>query len=354
MNKLTCKDVCLLLSLYIDDMLSDEEMTQVREHLDECDNCRNEYALLKGIMEKSAQLECPELSPSFMSGLHEKLLCESQLMDKTDEEETEAVIPVRKWRIYPYIAAGAAAIVISVLALSNLPDSDSFISDNKNEFAMPMQTQESEQIESVEPALASNSPAPTEETEETSGPEETEEANADIDERTLESDDNQDLSEEGQNKTEELNSEIEEVARSTPKMASLVEGEVQETAEDTADVAEAEKAAQVTGAASGGGSTAVEEKVRISVIFSFNHESAEQVREAMSGVRSRGAVYEVPVSSLSEYVNMLQSMEGYIAHRQVEEDYTSEYSLLVKNGDVNGRMAQIDEYTEYATIMIGS
>ena len=50
MNKLTCKDARLLLSLYIDDMLSDEEMTQMREHLETCDNCRNEYALLKGIM----------------------------------------------------------------------------------------------------------------------------------------------------------------------------------------------------------------------------------------------------------------------------------------------------------------
>ncbi len=360
MNKLTCKDACLLLSLYIDDMLSDEEMTQVREHLEECDSCRNEYILLKGIMDNSTHLECPELSDTFKTGLHEKLLQESQLMEKQPDEEEKpvTVVPsVRKWRIYPYIAAGAAAIVISVLALSNLPDSDSFISDMKNEVvesAIPMQTQNAESEESVEPALESSSPEPTSANDETSEPAEDNEA-INADEQTLEVNNAMVTSadEEKSDIKDELKAESEETMRSLPKMASFEEDVVnEEVLEEDTDGAENDM--EIAAVSGGGSSAAIDEKVRVSVIFSFNHDSIEQVREVMSGVSSRGSVYEVPISSLSEYVSLLESIDGYISHRQVEEDYTAEYGLLEKNGDRFGRKAQIDEYTQKATIIIGS
>ncbi len=359
MNKLTCKDACLLLSLYIDDMLSDEEMTQMREHLETCDNCRNEYALLKGIMDKSANLECPELSSAFASELHKKLFDEAELIKSEEEEKSKVILPVRKFRIYPYIAAGAAAVVISVLALGNLPDSDSFITENKNEViesVMPAFEQEALPEESVVPVSETVAPAtsePVKESDTTVKKEAKVETVVELEEII---DEPAALIEEevAEFKVEEdINDAA--LARSMPMMATDMASEEKEAlTEESEDNYIVEETSQIAEATSGGGSSAADEKkVKISVVFSFNHIAIDQVRELMSGTNAKGSIYEVPVANLSDYIDMLTSMSGYISHRIVEEDYTKKYNLLKQNGNAGSMMAQIEEYTSYATIIIG-
>ncbi|MBQ4515279.1 MAG: zf-HC2 domain-containing protein [Clostridia bacterium] len=358
MNKLTCKDACLLLSLYIDDMLSDEEMTQMREHLETCDNCRNEYTLLKGIMDKSANLECPELSPTFASDLHKKLLDEAELIKNGEEEQPKPVFPVKKFRIYPYIAAGAAAIVISVLAFSNLPDSDSFITENKNEVIesiMPANEQEALPEESALPVLETSAPA-------TSDPVQKSALAAKTETKVAEEIAQEEIVDEPVALVEEENAAIKSedaindaaVARSMPKMAADTGDEEKDLTGEKADMADSGESSQITEAVSGGGSSAIEKKVKISVVFSFNHEFIDQVHELMSGTKAKGSIYEVPVANLSDYIDMLTSMSGYISHRTVEEDYTKKYNLLEQNENADSMMTQIEEYTKYATIIIGS
>ena len=358
MNKLTCKDACLLLSLYIDDMLSDEEMTQMREHLETCDNCRNEYALLKGIMDKSATLECPELSSAFASNLHKKLLDEAELIKNGEEEKPKAVFPVRKFRIYPYVAACAAAIAISVLAFSNLPDSDSFITENKNEViesVVPAFEQETLPEESALPVLETSAPATNEPTLKTAL---TVEPKAKV-ETVVEQEEIVEepvalVEEEKVEFGSEENINDAALARSMPMMAADIANEEGLTEKSETDAAlSVEETSQIATAASGGGSSEIEQKIKISVVFSFNHGAIEQVRELMSGVTAKGSIYEVPVANLSDYIDMLTSMSGYISHRTLEEDYTKKYNLLEQNGNSDSMMAQIEEYTNYATIIIG-
>ncbi|MBR5156392.1 MAG: zf-HC2 domain-containing protein [Clostridia bacterium] len=359
MNKLTCKDACLLLSLYIDDILSDEEMTQMREHLETCDNCRNEYALLKGMMDKSANLECPELSSSFADVLHKKLLDEAELIKSGEAEKPKPAFPVRRFRIYPYIAVGAAAVAISVLAFSSLPESDSFITENKNEVietVTPESWQEILPEESALPLAETEAPVASE-------PALKAEATADIQTEAEEDTKQEEIDEEAVALIEKETYEIKAeesinnamTVRGMPMMAAdmATEEEILTDAskEETALI---EENAQITeGSRGGGSSSAVEKKVKISVVFSFNHDATDQVRELMSGVTAKGSIYEVPVANLSDYIDMLTSMVGYISHRIVEEDYTKKYNLLEENGDVSGRMAQIEEYINYATIIIG-
>lgn len=359
MNKLTCKDACLLLSLYIDDMLSDEEMTQMREHLEKCDNCRNEYTLLKGIMDKSTNLECPELSSAFESRLHKKLLDEVELIKNGEEEKKQVVFPVRKFRIYPYVAACAAVIAISVLAFGNLPDSDSFITETKHdviESVMPAFEQEILSEESAMPATETEAPATSEPVLKaalTSKPQAKikedayqeniiEEPVALVEEEKAES-----------NAEENINDVA--LARSMPMVvADMASEEAILTDVSEVETALVEEAAQTTRESSGGGSSSdVEKKVKISVVFSFNHDAIREVRELMSGTTAKGSIYEVPVANLSDYIDMLTSMSGYISHRILEEDYTKKYNLLKQNANADSMMAQIEEYTKYATIIIG-
>lgn len=137
MNQISCEDARLLLSLYIENMLSDEEMTQVREHLAKCGSCQSEYALLKGIMEKTKELPELEVSAEFSARLHSGLeKAAAERVGQGAEQVPPVPVRLRRWRVMPVIAAGAAVIALSVFALSRMPGTDQFIQD-KTETATP-------------------------------------------------------------------------------------------------------------------------------------------------------------------------------------------------------------------------
>lgn len=156
MNQISCEDARLLLSLYIENMLSDEEMTQVREHLAKCGSCQSEYALLKGIMEKTKELPELEVSAEFSARLHSGLeKAAAERVGQGAEQAQPVPVRLRRWRVMPVIAAGAAVIALSVFALSRMPGTDQFIKNNTDKIAPT----ESPALESVLPG-GNSSPAP--------------------------------------------------------------------------------------------------------------------------------------------------------------------------------------------------
>jgi len=106
-----CETVKDMLSLYIDNMLCDDEATAVRAHLKACSECKKEYEFLNGIV--SAANTMPALSVS--ADLHAKIM---QAATKQPVKK-----PARRslWRIASGFAAAAAVVAISVISFGSLP-----------------------------------------------------------------------------------------------------------------------------------------------------------------------------------------------------------------------------------------
>ena len=77
-----CKKVSAILSLYIENNLTDKEKSFVEEHLKNCENCKNKYTYLKYLINdlKSSYKQIQELSLQKQNKLtysineHEKFL----------------------------------------------------------------------------------------------------------------------------------------------------------------------------------------------------------------------------------------------------------------------------------------
>ena len=261
MNKVLCSDVRLLLSLYIDDMLPDEEMTMVREHLESCDSCRDEYALLKGIMEQTKELPELEVSADFAALLHDKIMAEAERKKARAEEKEETQVHpmfVPKRRIYPAFLATAAAIVISVFALSNLPEMGVVTEDNNAK----METSAPDAVEkAIEPQ---------------------EEENALSKAREIEFNDNAENNE----------------AVNAPVAASLA-----------ADVAETEE----TQTAERAKDASAAEKPKAQAVYTFDEEAIVLAREILKEYTQEGGGYVIPKEEMNGLGEQLQAIEGYIS-----------------------------------------
>ncbi|HHZ00771.1 MAG TPA: DUF4349 domain-containing protein [Tissierellia bacterium] len=113
-----CNEISDKLSLYIDNELSPEEMQQVEDHLNSCENCQkvlDEYKNLISVLQNLPEEEPPE---GYCKRLHEKLLMERS------EKETKRTSKIKsfsrsKWLKYGSIAA-ALVLVLLVAGINNL------------------------------------------------------------------------------------------------------------------------------------------------------------------------------------------------------------------------------------------
>jgi len=115
---MNCNEISDKLSLYIDNELSPEEMQQVEEHLNSCENCQkvlDEYKNLISVLQSLPEEEPPE---GYCKRLHEKLLMERS------QKETKGTWKIKnfsrsKWMKYGSIAA-ALVLVLLVAGINNL------------------------------------------------------------------------------------------------------------------------------------------------------------------------------------------------------------------------------------------
>ena len=113
-----CNEICDKLSLYIDNELSNEEMLQMEEHLQSCENCQKELEEYKKII--SVLQSLPEVEPpvGYCKRLHNKLLENS---DQQTHKVTSKIKNINrfKWMKYGSIAA-ALVLVFLVANINNL------------------------------------------------------------------------------------------------------------------------------------------------------------------------------------------------------------------------------------------
>ena len=111
----TCENVHEMLSLYIDDMLTEAETKQVEKHLQTCQACRAEYVFLKSIVSTAQSM--PKLTVD--TAFHEKIMENVAQAAK----ESQKPKPARKnvWKLASGFAAAAAVVALSVISLNSLP-----------------------------------------------------------------------------------------------------------------------------------------------------------------------------------------------------------------------------------------
>jgi len=140
MKQSDCESVQNLLSLYIDNMLSEEESNIVREHIKSCASCREELALMQSILKETKNLPEIEVSADFHKNLMEKIKAEGK------PEKKFAV----NWKQAAGFVAAAAVVALSVVSFIELDRTP----DNQNidtYLASPTPQAEHIEKESAEP-----------------------------------------------------------------------------------------------------------------------------------------------------------------------------------------------------------
>lgn len=139
MNASNCEKISPLLSLYMDNMLSEKENDSVREHIKTCAACREEYEFMKTLASSTKDLPMPELPKDF----HENLMAKVR---ETKQEETKRVTftfgPGFR-RTVASFAAAAAVVAVSVVSLQNLDSGNVSVNpDTYVEMATPKDAEE--------------------------------------------------------------------------------------------------------------------------------------------------------------------------------------------------------------------
>ncbi|WP_026476191.1 DUF4349 domain-containing protein [Alkaliphilus transvaalensis] len=100
-------------SLFIDEMLTEEEMIKFRKHIESCENCYISLENLKLIVSTVNEMEEVDLPTDFTLSLRKKLQDEK-------EKETEKNKSLINWKVVSGIAAGLMITAISMTALEDL------------------------------------------------------------------------------------------------------------------------------------------------------------------------------------------------------------------------------------------
>lgn len=114
---MNCKKVKNLLSLYIDDMLEEDQAHSVREHLVTCDCCRQEYEELRAIVNCLQQLPTPPLPAFYEEKIRTAL--------KSGREEPQRWLPkgrffaAKRWAV---LASTAAVFAVGILSFAYYQD----------------------------------------------------------------------------------------------------------------------------------------------------------------------------------------------------------------------------------------
>lgn len=119
-----------LISLSLDDMLTDQEQIELNEHLESCDQCKEDYTLYQSIQEGLGEIEEVELPVGF----HEELMgrIEKTSVDPVQEDK---VTPLWQRLNRRYINVAAAFVLVVVFALIGFDALEE--GRNSSDMAMP-------------------------------------------------------------------------------------------------------------------------------------------------------------------------------------------------------------------------
>ncbi len=103
-------------SLYIDEMLTEEEMINFKKHLETCENCSISLENLKVIVTTVNEMEEVDLPTNFTLSLRERL----QIEEKQQKEKKMVKPFYKNWKVLSGVAAGFIILAISLNALDSI------------------------------------------------------------------------------------------------------------------------------------------------------------------------------------------------------------------------------------------
>ncbi|MBS3994232.1 MAG: DUF4349 domain-containing protein [Alkaliphilus sp.] len=116
-----CNDIQEQISLYIDNMLDDNDKEILIKHLEECNQCSAEYDSLIAMINMCRELPMLELPENYEIGLNNKLkTAEAENEEKVQITTIVEKIKQKNWKVYASIAAVFIVFVISVTGLNSV------------------------------------------------------------------------------------------------------------------------------------------------------------------------------------------------------------------------------------------
>ena len=105
---ITCKQIEEMMSLYIDQQLSDTEVLTFEAHIENCISCKQQLAMLQQIIEQCNNLEEEPLPDEFKQQLHQKLI-----QVQTKRRIAPKTPPwYLNWKTYSGLAAGVLIMFV--------------------------------------------------------------------------------------------------------------------------------------------------------------------------------------------------------------------------------------------------
>ncbi|MBM7614828.1 DUF4349 domain-containing protein [Alkaliphilus hydrothermalis] len=117
---MNCNQIEEYASMYIDGMLTEEEMINFNEHLKTCKNCSISVENLRTLVTTVNEMEEIDLPENFTLSLREKLLQEQEVINKKDSNKWNKG-PISSWKILSSIAAAFVIMSISMALLEDAP-----------------------------------------------------------------------------------------------------------------------------------------------------------------------------------------------------------------------------------------
>lgn len=127
---ITCKQAKEMITLYIDNDLSKDELSDFEKHLQSCEQCKEEVDFLQSIIAECNAIEQQPLPDNFRQQLHQKLI-------QTQQDMKSGKPPwYLNWRMYSGLAAGIILVIVMKTQIFNT----GFMSMNKAEKAYVHET----------------------------------------------------------------------------------------------------------------------------------------------------------------------------------------------------------------------
>ncbi len=142
-----CEQIESILSDYIDSTIESEEIQSIEDHLDKCDNCRDEYVSMKNMIDELRNLECITAPHDFLYKIKDRLKKQSFFDILKD-----MLFPPGRFRIPMEVTAVVAtACLVFVIAVSFMTDRNpnnlikqygsktaDYVADNRHEGSDPI------------------------------------------------------------------------------------------------------------------------------------------------------------------------------------------------------------------------
>ncbi len=125
------------MSLYLDNMLSEDERIEFEGHLKECEACSLQLNNLRLMLECINEIDEIELPSDFEATLHDKLTKETTATTKKNR------FPFRL-KVITSIAASIAVVIIGITAINQLPGNFGISMKSTGDNAAPMERSEAE------------------------------------------------------------------------------------------------------------------------------------------------------------------------------------------------------------------